>query len=242
MLAGYSTYTYDEYVYEMQETIVIRGDFTFTLTQTSDVEHGVLAQLKITNTQTGEIIQVIDDIEIAPSVIWDGFGLIIEDANFDGFYDIIINIDRVGNQAALISRCWLWNDESQQFEESQSFPGFNAIIDTNEQVIRTTSRGSAVHRVWYIYRFIDGEFVMTNSMERDMPWDMPFGHSDARRWRFKERTLINGIWHENVTYFDDVDDGYIPMEEHPMFQPDSIWNPNRENVTFTGTVYGNIYN
>ena len=159
----------------------------------------------------------------------------VEDANFDGFNDIIIGIDSAGAQGALVFRCWLWNDETQQFEYEPSFPQPNASIDTNAQIIRTTNRGSAVARNWYIYRFIDGEFVLTNSMSRDMRrvGDPRYDEEPVWYWRWEERTLINGVWEEDVTYLLDITEEYPSADDgNPMFREGSIWNPRQEDLIF----------
>ena len=218
-------------------------DFIFTLTRTSSFEYRrnpdsdwgryvALAQLNITNAQTGETLQQIEDIEIFHV---QAFSLSVADANFDGFNDVIVGVDSAGAQGALIVNCWLWNYETRQFEYALSFPQPNASIDTNAQVILTTNRGSAVARNWYIHKFMDGEFVLTNSMYRDMRrvGDSQYGEEPVWYWRYEQRTLINGVWEEEVIYLPEHPDEYpSAYGGNPMFREGSIWNPRQEDLIF----------
>ena len=199
--------------------------FKFTLTQTSSFEWcgnefgsiRAFARIDISNARTGEPIQQIEDIEICESAR--GFHIFVEDVNFDGFNDIVVNTFRTGTQMRLSSGLWLWSEKSEQFEQ-HILPAWNAIIDTNEQVVRGSDRVMASQHIWGIYRFIDGEFVLTNIMERGRTL------SDDNRWWFAESG-------KDIVYVY-ASDGEYPTKEdgNPILQEESIWNPREEDLIF----------
>ena len=94
---------------------------------------------------------------------WVWGGLHIEDINFDGYNDIILNQERVVNQAAMQSFCWLYNPLTGSYDEPFVLP-LNAAIDKRDKIVRGHSRGSAAIHDECKYEFINGKLRIIESL------------------------------------------------------------------------------
>ena len=96
----------------------------------------------------------------------DTMGLHVTDVNFDGYRDIIILTNFAGTHSNTWYDCWLWDAKSSSFIFSESFAGIcNPSIDREEQRIFSTGGSGAAFWGGSIYKFIDGEFVITNNLD-----------------------------------------------------------------------------
>ena len=218
----------------VQKPLVNGGeDYTFTLSLSEPFRYEVgdsefslrycIAQIDVYNTKTNKKLCQISEVEIVPQY-WGG--LFAEDANFDNYTDVIVNVDRTGNAGHLVNSCWLWNEKTQQFE-SQSFPMWNARIDTKEKCIRAAWRGSGYHHGFEIYRFIDGEFVMTNCLE-DLVVDF-----ETRKSQFTERTLVNGEMQVREWFVLEADnETIVGPDGNPFYQEGGLWNTDQKDQIY----------
>ena len=90
-------------------------------------------------------------------------GLHVVDVNFDGCMDVIILNSFSGANSNTWYNCWLFNPDTTSFVRSESFSDIcNPSIDPEKQLIYSTGGSGANNQSWFIYRFIDGEFVPSN--------------------------------------------------------------------------------
>ena len=76
--------------------------------------------------------------------------------------------------------CWLWDPTTSSFAVSESFADIcNPALDPEKKCIYSAGGSGAAYWGGNIYRFIDGEFVLTN--ELDTGWN-----------GLVERELVNG--------------------------------------------------
>lgn len=114
----------------------------------------------------------------------DTMGLHVADVNFDGYKDVIILNDFSGAHGNTWYACWLWNPETSSFVESESFAGIcNPALDPEKKFIYSTGGSGASNQEWDIYQFIDGEFVVTNSLSYE---------ETNEGYHFKEQKLVSG--------------------------------------------------
>jgi len=110
----------------------------------------------------------------------DTMGLHVTDVNFDGYKDVIILNMFGGAHGNTWYDCWLWDAETSSFAESESFAEIcNPALDPEKKCIYSTGGSGAAFWGGSIYKFIDGEFVVTNDLYTD--WD-----------GLVEKALING--------------------------------------------------
>jgi len=124
----------------------------------------------------------------------DTMGLHVTDVNFDGYRDVIILNTFSGAHANTWYDCWLWDAETESFVKSESFSEIcNPALDAEKKCIYSTGGSGAAFWGGRIYRFMDGEFVLTNELDTDENG-------------LVERALIDGKWEivREVTYGDDI--------------------------------------
>jgi len=110
----------------------------------------------------------------------DTMGLHVTDVNFDGYKHVIILNMFGGAHGNTWYDCWLWDEKTSSFVKSDSFSEIcNPAIDREKKCIYSAGGSSAAYWGGRIYKFIDGEFVVTNELDTD--WD-----------GLVERALING--------------------------------------------------
>jgi hypothetical protein len=121
--------------------------------------------------ERGEVILSADftspDDEIDGNPIFaqmiDTMGLHVVDVNFDGYKDVIILDAFAGAHSNSWYDCWLWDSERTRFAENRAFSDIcNPAIDAVNECIYSAGGGGADDNTYYIYRFIDGEFVVAN--------------------------------------------------------------------------------
>jgi hypothetical protein len=100
--------------------------------------------------------------------LMDTMGLHVTDVNFDGYKDLIILTAFAGTYGNTWYDCWLWDAKSSAFVFSESFSKIcNPSIDREKQRIFSTGGSGAAFWGGSIYKFIDGEFVITNNLDTD---------------------------------------------------------------------------
>jgi len=110
----------------------------------------------------------------------DTMGLHVVDVNFDGCKDVIILGGFAGAHGNTWYYCWLWDAETSSFIESESFAKIcNPALDSEKKCIYSAGGSGAAYWGGSIYKFIDGEFVVTNNLDGD--WN-----------QVTETELING--------------------------------------------------
>ena len=139
----------------------------------------------------------------------DTMGLHVVDVNFDGYKDVIILNSFSGAHSNSWYDCWLWNPEMSSFVESESFEDIcNPALDKEKKSIYSTGGSGASNRGWNIYQFIEGEFVVTNSL---------YYTETSKGYYFEEQKFVNGEMknvREDVIQVDNFNDalsaaGYI---------------------------------
>jgi hypothetical protein len=107
-------------------------------------------------------------------------GLHVADVNFDGYKDVIILNMFGGAHGNTWYDCWLWDTKASSFVKSKSFSEIcNPALDAEKKCIYSAGGSSAAYWGGRIYKFIDGEFVVTNELDAD--WN-----------GLVEKALING--------------------------------------------------
>lgn len=138
----------------------------------------------------------------------DTMGLHVSDVNFDGYKDVIILNNFGGVHGNTWYDCWLWNPE-MSLVQSESFADIcNPSLDPEKKCIYSTGGAGAGNQEWDIYQFIDGEFVVINSLSYEVA---------NGGYHFIEQKLVNGemeIVRDDVIQADIFDDalsaaGYI---------------------------------
>ncbi len=150
----------------------------------------------------------------------DTMGLHVTDVNFDGYKDMIILNNFSGAHGNTWYDCWLWNPETSSFVKSESFADIcNPALDPKKKCIYSTGGSGASNQEWDIYQFIDGEFVVTNSLS--------YTETNEGRYHFIEQKLVNGkmkIIRDDVIQAGSFDDalsaaGYINDELWQLDNP-----------------------
>jgi len=159
------------------------------------------------------------------------------DLNFDGYLDIYL-ADFTGGMAIPVTYLgYVWNPELGRFTETRFHEIYNFRLDEENQVLRNNVRRES----WQIWRFIDGDFVMTNELMLDGMTQTPywpgmddrhgelwanyFINSEGRiRVIHYERELVNGEMVDAWPLISDTEEGRAIIYEH-LFGEDSIWFP-----------------
>jgi hypothetical protein len=130
--------------------------------------------LEIYDEKDNPILSVSFDPEsyaVYPEMM-DTMGLHVTDVNFDGYKDVIILNCFHGAHSNTWYDCWLWNAAKSTFEPSKSFAQIcNPALDSENKRIYSTGGSGAGYHDWYIYRFINGEFVVSNSLSFEYVYD-----------------------------------------------------------------------
>ena len=148
----------------------------------------------------------------------DTMGLHIVDVNFDGYKDVIVLNDFSGAHANTWYDCWLWDTETASFAASESFAQIcNPAIDPEKKCIYSTGGSGAAFWGGSIYKFMDGEFVVTNDLYTD--WD-----------GLKETALIDGemtvIREVNYPTGDEAKATEMQAAEMKYYQDSELWQLN----------------
>lgn len=90
----------------------------------------------------------------------DGAHILLEDANFDGYMDVLITEGPRGAHGNLSYRLLLWSgaENALQAPEESFSEILNPVIDGKDQVIRSLAANSAFEDCYQIYRYQDGEY------------------------------------------------------------------------------------
>jgi len=110
----------------------------------------------------------------------DTMGLHLVDVNFDGYKDVIILEGFCGAHSNTWYNCWLWDPITSSFVESKSFAEIcNPALNPEDKCIYSAGGSGAEFWGGSIYKYIDGEFIMTNNL-------------DANSKGLTETELLNG--------------------------------------------------
>jgi len=105
-----------------------------------------------------------EDCPVYPEMM-DTMGLHVSDVNFDGYKDVIILNCFAGAHGNTWYDCWLWDAKTSAFVHSKSFINIcNPALDHEKHCIYSTGGSGAGCRDTDIYKFIGGEFVISNSL------------------------------------------------------------------------------
>lgn len=86
------------------------------------------------------------------------------DVTFDGHKDLVISLGNFGAQGASGHCAYVYEDGEYIYKKSfEEIP--NYVIDEPNHCITGSSRGNAVTYYDYVYEYIDGEFVNTDTQE-----------------------------------------------------------------------------
>ena len=89
----------------------------------------------------------------------------LQDVNFDGKDDILVNIGQYGNQMIQYYDCLVWDDIKKQYRIDESFKQIeNPQINNEKRCVFSSSRISAASYSYKRFEFIDGHFVETASL------------------------------------------------------------------------------
>ena len=154
----------------------------------------------------------------------DGFWL--EDINFDGVKDIVLDRGSFGNQGAHYEYGWIWDREQEEYVFCESFAEIaNPRADAGHKMIRSSWRNWAASHSWAIYRYQGGEFFCERRMTEEIEVSAA-APEDTEVWRWVEETNENGVFVETknftVAHVPGEEDEY-PEEYYGFFDEDSYW-------------------
>lgn len=115
----------------------------------------------------GKIAQEISysypsDIEFADNL---NIGVNLQDVNFDGKDDILVNLGQYGNQMIQYYYCLVWDETKNLYRRDESFKQIeNPQINKEKQCIFSSSRISAASYSYKRFEFIGGHFVETATL------------------------------------------------------------------------------
>lgn len=141
----------------------------------SDTDITVIISSPSGTTQT--ITATVSDDEWFYDPVYPLRGVYFSDADFDGDADILITHGRYGAQGVDKFRCFLQNSDTKTFTECpEYFDIANPKIDSENKVIRSTSRGSAVSRYYEIYNWENGTLNMLVGIIENITEDGRFSY------------------------------------------------------------------
>jgi hypothetical protein len=158
--------------------------------------------LDVYNEKGLSILSVSFEPESCPVYLemMDTMGLHATDVNFDGYKDVIILNCFHGAHGNSWYDCWLWDAKTSSYIHSKSFVEIcNPALDRDKQCIYSTGGSGATNQGWYIYKFIGGEFVVTNKLSFE------FLQEESGGLQVTEEALKNGkmeVVHKDVIYGD----------------------------------------
>jgi hypothetical protein len=98
----------------------------------------------------------------------DTLGLHVVDVNFDGYKDVIVLNCFAGAHGNSWYDCWLWDAKTSSFVADKAFAEIcNPSLDPEQKCIYSWGGSGAEFWGGTIYKFIDGKFVVSNSLEGD---------------------------------------------------------------------------
>lgn len=102
------------------------------------------------------------DIEFANNInVWAN----LQDVNFDGKDDILVNLGQYGNQMIQYYDCLVWDETKGQYCKDESFRQIeNPQINNEKRCVFSSSRISAASYSYKRFEFIDGHFVETAAL------------------------------------------------------------------------------
>lgn len=107
----------------------------------------------------------------------------IIDINFDGYLDILILGSVGGAKANHYYLGWIYNPQTNQFDEINIGSITNLAIDKQNKVLKSVVADTAASHTYSIYRYVDDEFILTNSLNVEY---------ESKNYYYTETELING--------------------------------------------------
>jgi hypothetical protein len=173
---------------------------------------------------SADFSEILDGEEIGYYVyngMMDTMGLHVTDVNFDGYKDVIILNSFGGAHSNTWYDCWLWNEETSSFAASKSFAEIcNPALDAEKKCIYSAGGSGAGYWGGRIYKFIDGEYVVTNDLDTG-----PYG--------LVESGLINGKM-EIVREVSYRDDDQMLEREQEYYKNNELWQLGHPRWYWTG--------
>jgi hypothetical protein len=143
-------------------------EFTFKLYGTKDDVFSYIN--KITIYVENSEMKLSQEIKIEDSMgpnSLDRLGVYIEDVNFDGYKDIMIQ-GAGGAGPNIPYHFWLWNKDSYKFIFSEELDGLISVqINRNDKIIFSSNTSSAgSYYIESYYKFISNKFTLVKQIER----------------------------------------------------------------------------
>ncbi|MCL2545412.1 MAG: hypothetical protein FWE77_05775 [Clostridia bacterium] len=89
-----------------------------------------------------------------------GFGLVLEDMNFDGFMDMRV-MQFVSAGANIPYHCWLWDPAAQRFEYSEALSAIpSPLFDPDRRQVLGFGTGGPAEYIYTAYEFRGAELVL----------------------------------------------------------------------------------
>ena len=237
----------EEFIFHFDETIHMFKEHT-VFDNGDEIERASIwkaeAMVTIENSEGGFIQQFeivltlrfafLEDLPIVATRFFESIDRHI-DINFDGYPDLVLNVDEF-TRGGVVYHAWVWNPLLGRFDETSLWLT-NMYIDEECQEIRS-SHGSAIDRLYMIFRFIDGDFVETNRLEilfrspyfaddyryGELEYNFIAVENELGRYTLRERHWENGIMVDTWPIITDTEEGLAIMREH-LLGKDSIWFP-----------------
>ncbi|MGL5436129.1 MAG: XAC2610-related protein [Lachnospiraceae bacterium] len=226
-------YTYEVISAVSEDMPIYRYTATGKAEGTYEWSTGFVTGLEIHDENNTSILSIDFTEEGCPIYfnMMDTMGLHVTDVNFDGYKDVIILNTFHGAHSNSWYDCWLWDAETVSFKYSQSFAEIcNPAIDNDKQCIYSSSGSGAGGNSYFIYRFIDDEFVVTNNLTWGHKWivlpeeDVPDEELyEVSGFYIIEQQLINGNLEMVHNEFYPVDDVGLVFD---LYYSDDPWELN----------------
>lgn len=221
----YQNVTYEISAHLYEDMPLYRFVATGVTRGTDEWETGYIMSLKVYDENslpilTADFSQTYYDKVIGYPVyneMMDTMGLHVADVNFDGYKDVIILNSFSGAHSNTWYDCWLWNPETSLFDESESFADIcNPALNSEKKCIYSTGGSGASNHGWDIYQFIEGKFVVTNSLSYV---------ESSEGYHYIEQQLVNG---EMKMIRDDVlqADSFDEAQTAAGYMKDDLWQLN----------------
>ena len=145
--------------------------FVFTLEYTQELHEGMYADeggffyihsIIIARADNGAEVQQISLNPPAETFADEdyGFGLVLEDMNFDGFMDIRV-MQFVSAGTHIPYHCWLWDAATHRFEYSEALSAISSpMFDADRRQVLGFETGGPAEYIFTTYMFRDAELVL----------------------------------------------------------------------------------
>lgn len=168
--------------------------------------------------------------------------IFLEDVNFDGKKDILIDDGHFGNQQFVRFTCFL--NSSEGYQDCISFSDiYNPSIDKQNKKILSSWRNWAASHSWAMYVYDGTEYVMTNCLTEELIIEET--NSKEEVWQYTIEKLVNDEVQETEEF---TTKDYTTEELHEkLYSENSYWalSADKWNTLFNFgkmsdfSIYGN---